>query len=122
MLDVSSQALVGEPALLRDYSRRAVTNQPFPALIHASGEEISGVLYRDVSDQAVRRLDRFEGQMYARQPVLVALASGEKVACETYVVEPEYLALVADGPWDFEHFKSEGRALFEANYAGYEAI
>lgn len=108
MLDICSQVLENEPALLLDFSRRAVRARPFPALIEARGDQVEGVLYRGLSDEALQRLDHFEGQMYARQPVIVRLPNGESVACEAFVIEAEYLGLVGDSPWDLERFLREG--------------
>lgn len=121
MQGVCCQTLEHEAALLHDYSRRTVRARPFPALIEARGDQVEGVLYRGVSQEALLRLDRFEGQMYARQLVLVQLSSGDPLACEAFVIEPEYLGLVDDSPWDFEYFQREGRGRFEAYFVSDES-
>lgn len=122
MQDVSTCAIAGERALLQGFSRRVVTGQPFPALIESSVDQVQGILYRDVTDEAWLRLDQFEGSMYARREVAVRLDSGDIVTAEAYVIEPEYMGWVEDDLWDYQKFLSKGRKLFEANYAGYDAL
>lgn len=122
MLDVCTHSIKGESALLHDFSRRVVTGQPFPALIDSGGDQVQGVLYRNVPEDGWQRLDRFEGVMYARRAVPVLLDSGETVIADAYVIEPEYMGWVEDDLWDYQKFLSKGRKLFEANYAGYDAL
>lgn len=122
MQEVSTCALAGERAMLVGYSRRAVIDQPFPALIESTGEPLWGVLYREVSDDGWTRLDSFEGPNYARRVVQVQLASGEMIEAEVYVVLAGYLDQVSSEPWDYEHFLEQGRQQFESNYAGYKAL
>lgn len=136
MAEVCAQSVAGERALLRNFSRRAVHEQPFPALIAAAGEQVWGVLYRDLNDASVARLDRFEGEMYARHPVQVQLAAAPqadtgadadagaaaRVDAQVYVVEPAYHQLVSEQAWDYERFLQSGRQRFESGYRGYRAL
>lgn len=123
MQAVCTHAFVaGERALLLDYSRHAVIDQPFPALIESSGEQLWGVLYRQVPEDGWLRLDQFEGTNYARRAVRVQLASGDKVEAEVYVVIESYLGQVSAEPWDYEQFLEKGRQQFESGYTGYKAL
>lgn len=122
MQEVSTLALAGERALLLGYNRRAVIDHAFPALIESTGEQLWGVLYREVSEDGWLRLDRFEGAMYARRTVQVQLVSGEMLNAVTYVVEDAYREMVSTELWDYEHFLDKGRQQFESNYAGYKVL
>ena len=122
MQEVSTHAFKGERALLTGYSRRAVIDQPYPALIESDGEQLWGVLYREVPTDVWPRLDSFEGPNYARRAVQVKLASGEMLEAEVYVVEEVYRHHVSSELWDYEHFLEKGRQQFESNYAGYKAL
>lgn len=122
MQEVCTHALAGERALLSGYSRHAVIDQPFPALIESTGEQLWGVLYREVPEDGWLRLDRFEGVNYARRAVRVQLASGDKVEAEVYVVIESYRDQVSSEPWDYEQFLEKGRQQFESGYTGYKAL
>lgn len=37
------------------------------------------------------RLDRFEGEMYARRTVSIEMGCGGRLTAETYIVRPEYV-------------------------------
>lgn len=122
MQEVSAHSLAGERALLSGYSRRAVIDHPFPALIESKDEQVWGVLYRQIPEDGWLRLDKFEGVAYARRAVQVQLASGEVVEADVYVVEDAYRDMVSTELWDYEDFLEKGRQQFESNYAGYKAL
>ncbi len=71
-------------ARLDGWSRHAIRARTYPAAVPASGASIEGVLWIDVDEDTMRRLDRFEGEEYERQQVLVTLPGGERVDAQIY--------------------------------------
>ena len=47
--------------MLKDYARFQVRNAAYPGIIKAQGKSVKGLLYRDVVEEDVQRLHRFEG-------------------------------------------------------------
>ncbi|HEX8884050.1 MAG TPA: gamma-glutamylcyclotransferase family protein, partial [Noviherbaspirillum sp.] len=49
------------PAVLAGYRRFAVPGVTYPGIVAAPGQEVAGLLYRDVAPDDLARLDLFEG-------------------------------------------------------------
>jgi hypothetical protein len=62
---------------------------------------IAGVVYLDVPASAYERLDRFEGEMYARRTLSIDMDSGGRLTAATYIVRPEYVDRLEEAMWDF---------------------
>ena len=60
-------------ALLRGYIRKKVKGQVYPGITECANSVIEGVLWLDVKEEGVQKLDYFEseGKMYLRKKVSV---------------------------------------------------
>ena len=94
MATVSGVNPLSESALLGNYRRYAVLGEDYPALIAEAGAQTQGLLYRNISDEALRRLDVFEGDYYQRCELDVALLDGRQVTAQTYVFRADYRHLL----------------------------
>ena len=113
------------PALLHSYKRHRVRNADFPAILPLSAAEaeklpeggggddgVRGTVVTGLTGANMGRLDSFEGSMYERRHVQVAVLddkgqdTGATVAGETYVwvLSRGDLEL---GEWDFDDFMEE---------------
>lgn len=111
-----------EPARLVAFRRYAVLDENYPGLIEDAGAECHGVLYRDISEQGLRRLDVFEGEYYRRQNVVITYGNESNGSAQTYVFRPEYRHFLADWPWSFEYFLAVGKSQFTRAYLGFQKI
>ena len=105
----------GQPASLGDHAARRIRGQTYPALVKAVGESTEGVLYADVTPEAVARLDAFEGHFYERVMVGVSLGAGAKTSAWVYrAALPDDPDILAER-WDPERFQREhlGRFLHD---------
>ena len=109
-------------AVLRDYRRLAVRQQHYPGMIKAPGHVVEGVVYGNISDAGLARLDRFEGEMYARRRVEVELTDGSRQAVYSYVIKPAFEHQLEYRDWHFDEFLRRGKQAFTANYLGYQRI
>lgn len=104
---VAGYCPAAEPARLSDYARFRLVDRDYPGLVREIGEATEGILYRDVTAEAVERVDAFEDSFYERHSVTVHPADGGgPVVASAYVVP--FLAaaeLVDPRPWDYEHFR-----------------
>jgi gamma-glutamylcyclotransferase (GGCT)/AIG2-like uncharacterized protein YtfP len=85
-------------ATLDGHARFAVVEQTYPGMIVAPGESVVGVIYLDVTDDDLDRLDHFEGEDYRRATVTVESEDGVARPCETYVYLLDDRLLAS--PWD----------------------
>jgi gamma-glutamylcyclotransferase (GGCT)/AIG2-like uncharacterized protein YtfP len=110
------------PAALAHYRRCRLRSEEYPAIVGRQGAVVQGVVYLAVPQEAWRRLDRFEGEMYDRRSVLADVAEGESLAADTYVIRPEFAHLLLPSEWSYEEFLCTGRKKFAADYAGFAAL
>ena len=109
-------------ATLRGYRRMCVKGEHYPALVPDEEGHVDGVVYLNVSGASWDRLDRFEGEMYAREIVRVKLDDGHAVPAETYVARAEFMDYLVDAEWDFAEFLRKNKGSFRRSYKGYRAL
>jgi gamma-glutamylcyclotransferase (GGCT)/AIG2-like uncharacterized protein YtfP len=119
---VAVAALSGRPAQLAGFARHPVLGESYPGMVPAPAQSVAGIVYLDLPATVWARLDAFEGEMYERQPVSVALGDGQILIVQTYVFRPEFAHCLAHGEWDFEAFLKEGKGHFITRYLGYTRL
>ena len=110
------------PEVLKGYIRLRVKGHVYPGLLQREAHHVDGVLYQNVPASAWDRLDRFEGEMYARRTVSIEMDCGGRLTAETYIVRTEYVDNLEEVAWDFSEFLSSGKSKFRAGYIGYNSI
>jgi len=103
---VAGRRFAAEPARLADFRRSALSGVVYPAVLPEPGAVTDGVVYAALDAAALARIDRFEGELYERRTLSVALASGAPCEAFVYVLRPEHFALATDAAWDFEGFRA----------------
>lgn len=109
----------GHAACLEGYCRRVITGEVYPGIFPCPDESVTGLVYRGLSPPQLRRLDRFEGEIYERRRVVVSVADSE-LAAYTYVVPPAWRHLLGELPWELDAFEQHGLARFLAQYPGFD--
>ena len=107
-------------ATLANYIRRAVISEAYPAVfrqIDSAG--VDGILYFNVTDKDILRLDEFEGQFYTRKQEQVMVENNTLLPAEVYVIKDHYRHIVSENEWDPVHFETTGINRFIQNYAGF---
>lgn len=122
MYEVSGCHLKYEPGTLSGYGRRSVDGEDYPAITADRESAVDGLVYLDVPGSAWDRLDRFEGEMYERRKVTVAMNSQTVLSADTYVIHPLYLDRLGQSEWNFDAFIRNGKASFQRYYKGYDSL
>ena len=112
MQEISGHQLSCVPGVLNGYARRCVKGECYPAVVPGKKGRVKGIVYLNVPDTAWERLDRFEGEMYARQIVLIELCDGTTLPAVTYVLLPKFLDQLDHYDWDFAGFCCNGKTGF----------
>jgi len=118
MRRVCGYARAGEPALLHDYRRRRVSGEVYPGIVASVGDAVGGVVYRNVRRTQLAVLDVFEGDMYRREVVNVAVGS-RLIPASTYVMAASHRHLLSDHDWSLELFLADGLRHFLSGYPGF---
>jgi gamma-glutamylcyclotransferase (GGCT)/AIG2-like uncharacterized protein YtfP len=108
----------GASARLNGFRRVCLRNRDYPAIHPSRGESVSGFLYESLPASAWERLDRFEGDEYRREDVVVLLENGSRRKARTYVIRPDCRNLLTATPWSPECFLRGGTSDFIRNDTG----
>jgi gamma-glutamylcyclotransferase (GGCT)/AIG2-like uncharacterized protein YtfP len=87
MRAVAGRDFPSEPARLRGYHRGLVRGAPYPAVVPRPGAVTPGVLYAGLDPRSLRRVDRYEGEMYAREDLPVEMPDGSTRRAWVYVLK-----------------------------------
>ena len=109
MEEVSGSVFLREPGILKGFIRRVVRGEFYPGIVPMADCEVAGVVYREVPEEAWRRLD-------------VALCDGKMLSAGTYVVKPEYASRLDSAEWSADDFIRNGKSAFRQSYTGYAAL
>ena len=113
---VMNRAHAHQRALVRGYSRRQLPGEVYPAMIAVDqGSMVEGVLYANLTDEEIARLDRFEneGVDYERVTVRAETAGGVVEAFTYIYMHPARVSLE---PWDPAAFETGGLQRFLDTY------
>ena len=112
MKAVTGKSYEGKEATLHHWARYRVRDSDYPGITHQTDSVVSGKLYWDVDEQAIAKLDAFEGDKYERVVVQVTMADGTTEEAYAYAIRNDYRKMLSDEPWDFDHFLQNGLEKF----------
>lgn len=93
-------------ATLAGYQRFAFKEKTYPGLIKNKACTIEGMLYRNIDQQTLERLDLFEDVAYERHLVDIQIDNKTEQAF-VYVTKDEYKKWLSDKEWSLEEFKKK---------------
>jgi gamma-glutamylcyclotransferase (GGCT)/AIG2-like uncharacterized protein YtfP len=101
-----------------------VRDAVFPGIIAANDtSSVRGIVYLDVDDVALARLDRFEDDFYRRETLSIACDDGEDRLAETYVVPADNRTVLTNETWRPDEFVASGRLEhFVRRFAGFARL
>lgn len=103
---VAGARLASEAATLADFRAGPLRGVVYPGLVPEAGTTTRGVLWRGLDRARLGRIDRFEGDLYARHTLAVSVADGTPREAFVYVIRPGARDLVGAGAWDVESFRA----------------
>lgn len=111
---VIGRQLEGTPVTLQGYRRLRIKGEQYPAVIPATGDEVGGILYTDLSASEFLHLDRFEGEEYDRVAVRI-----DGTEANLYVLAEGWLHIADDQIWLPEQMSPDHLAAFCNEYKGW---
>lgn len=123
MQHVSGVTKQGTACILNGFQRYQIRGEQYPGIVRKDTGSVEGKIYCNISQEALARLDIFEGEMYRREKVEITV-SKEEIPMEAmvYVIKPAYTHCLSDQSWDFETFLKQGKKLFEDHYFGFAEL
>jgi hypothetical protein len=122
MTSVTGRRYKAASAVLYNYRRLTVRNEDYPGIVPHKGAAVTGMVYFNLEKQDWQRLDVFEGRMYRRKTIEVALADGTEAMAQAYVVRPEYAYRLGPDEWSAAEFRRFGKKRFQTQYQGYDKL
>src|SRR5262245_57311866 len=101
-----------------------VQDAVFPGIL-AAGETdaVRGVVYLDVDEESLERLDVFEDNFYERQSLWIECDDGQRRQANAYVVPAQNRSVLTNEPWDRHQFvASGGLDHFIRRFAGFARV
>jgi len=118
MYAVTARKFRFEKAILKGYARFRVKGESYPGIIPVTDAMTEGIIYLDVDEWSLERLDEFEGDLYQRTPVRVETEEREIRDAETYVIKPEYRGCLSSKKWNVTEFSQKHLKAFLETYQG----
>ena len=106
------------------YAIYRVRDAVFPGIVAADdGASVPGVVYLDVDEAGLARLDRFEDDFYRRELVIVRCNDDTVRDAFAYVVPEENRHVLTDEIWNADEFLARGDLdQFLARFAGFGRV
>lgn len=112
MKSVTGQSFSGKEALLEGWARFRMRRSEYPGITPHEAGKVPGKIYWDLTEEALEKLDAFEGDRYERMVVQVHLPDGSCEKAYVYAIREEYRSHLSTDPWDFDRFLQNGLERF----------
>lgn len=119
---VSGMSAPHQKGLLDGYYRSQILGETYPAIVAQPGRQVEGVVYFNLSANALAKLDTFEGAYYTREEITVTCENMQLVSAMAYILKPDYHHILNGKPWNFNSFLATGKKEFLTNYVGFDKI
>lgn len=94
-----------KPASLDNYTRYSINRRVYPGIVQRDHGCVNGLVYFDLNECAIQRLDYFEGDEYLRKQVMPVLITGESLYADAYIISSQHQGIVNHNKWDEDVFK-----------------
>ena len=102
---VVGKALPPQSGLLRGYAQFELPEDGQSAIIPFPDQAVDGVVYLDVDEDALARLDAFQGVRFERVEVNVEAEGGEWLEAEAYCLKLRRRKLLSAKIWDEDEYR-----------------
>lgn len=120
MVAVTTRRFRFKNAILRGYARFTVKGDSYPGIIPVADAVTEGIIYFDVDELSLERLDAFEGDLYQRTTIPAEIEGGEIFNAEAYVIKPKFRNHLSSSGWNMEEFARKHLKAFLEAYSGFQ--
>ncbi len=119
MYAVTARHFRSQKVILKGYARFVVKGESYPGIIPVIDAISAGIIYFNVDEPSLARLDIFEGDLYQRTPIQAETQGGKILNAETYIIKPEHRNYLSSKKWDVEEFVQNSLEAFLNTYQGF---
>ena len=113
---VTGRTHAGVTARLLDYAIYRVKTARYPGIVYSPDKETTGILYKGVSEEELKILDLFEGDLYERICLDVIKHNGKNQKAWVYVVPETQKEKLTHEPWHLKEFLEKDFEAFMRSY------
>lgn len=107
MEKVTGRRFASDNASLKGYRSFIIRGHSYPGMIHTGDASTSGRVYYDIDDNALARVDTFEGEYYRRETVRPLLEDGTELEAFSYILADSLHYLLSDKLWSEKEFRKK---------------
>ena len=112
MKSVTGHVFPGKKATLENWVRYRVRQTEYPGIVPQQNASVPGIVFSEIDEETLRKLDLFEGEKYERVPVEIFLEDGSKGTAEVYSIRRDCRDVLSNEAWDFDRFLEDGLRKF----------
>ena len=102
---VTGQTFPIKDGLLRGYAQFVLQDEGQAAMIPFPDREVDGIVYLDVDDDSLARIDAFQGPRFERQDVTVEAGEGEWLDACAYCLKLSRKKFLTAREWDEDEYR-----------------
>jgi gamma-glutamylcyclotransferase (GGCT)/AIG2-like uncharacterized protein YtfP len=119
MVAVTTRKFRSIDAILKGYTRFTVKGESFPGITPETGAITEGIIYFDVDEWSLERLDAFEGDLYQRIQIMAETKEKEILSADAYVIKPKFRSYLSSIEWNMKEFAQKHLKTFLETYSGF---
>jgi gamma-glutamylcyclotransferase (GGCT)/AIG2-like uncharacterized protein YtfP len=120
MVAVTTRKFRSIDAILKGYARFRVKGESYPGITPETGAITEGIIYFDVDEWSLERLDTFEGDLYQRIQILAETKEKEILSADAYVIKPKFRSYLSSLEWNIKEFAQKHLKTFLETYTGFQ--
>jgi gamma-glutamylcyclotransferase (GGCT)/AIG2-like uncharacterized protein YtfP len=102
---ITRKTFVGQAGLLHGYAQFMIKDEGQSAMIPFPDRTVDGVVYRDVDEDSLARIDAFQGNRFEREEVTVEGEDGAWVEASAYCLKLRRRKLLSTQAWDEDDYR-----------------
>jgi len=120
MVAVTTHKFRSVNAILKGYARFTVKGESYPGITPEPGAITEGIIYFDVDEWSLERLNEFEGNLYQRIQILAETDEKEILSADAYVIKPKFRSHLSSIEWNMKEFAQKHLKTFLETYTGFQ--
>lgn len=104
---VTGKTFAIQSGTLHGYSQFTIQDEGQSAMIPFPDRSVDGVVYIDVDDESLSRMDAFQGKRFEREEVTVEAEGGEWLEAEAYSFKLRCRKKLSANEWDEDVYRDK---------------
>jgi len=120
MVAVTTRKFPSIDAILKGYARFTIKGESYPGITPEPGAITEGIIYFDVDERSLERLDAFEGDLYQRIEIMAETKEKKILSADAYVIKPKFRSYLSSQEWNMKEFAQKHLKTFLETYTGFQ--